>query len=183
LILGFGISTDVTRAASGLSVDLKSFWTNAERVPEVRAGKEGTLLLHGRTPRGGRIVAHIHPSRDTSYYKRFELFMAEGAKEPFCTLEEVTVNQPSKRGQFNFPKKFLVNSGLPVREIEPDETGFSLDMGRLVRAMLARMAIYGAEEVKPLVEKLYSRKPDWGALEIRDKRASKILISMTEEKE
>jgi len=183
LILEFGISTDVTTASSGLSVDLKSFWMNAEGVPEVRAGKEGILLLNGRTPRGGRIVAHIHPSRDAGSYKRFELFIAEGAKEPFCTLEEITFNQPSKPGQFIFPKRFLVNSGLPVRQIEPDKTGFSLDMGRLVRAMLARMAIYGAEEVKPLVEKLYSQKPDWGALAMRDRRASEVLISMTEERE
>ena len=183
LILGFGISTDVTKAASGLAVDLKSFWMNVQGVPEVRAGKEGTLLLYGRSPRGGRIIAHIHPARDAGPYKRFELFMAEGGKEPFCTLEEITVNQPSKPGQFNFPKRFLLNSGLPVRQIEPGGSGYSLDMGRLVRAMLARMAIHGAEEIKPLVEKMYSQKPDWGALAIRDKRASKILISMTEESE
>jgi hypothetical protein len=183
LIFGFGISTDVTKAASGLAVDLKSFWMNVEGVPEVRSGKEGTLLLNGRTPRGGRIVAHIHPSPDAGSYKRFELFMADGGKEPFCTLEEITVNQASKPGQFNFPKRFLLNSGLPVRQIEPGGAGFSLDMGRLVQAMLARMAIHGAEEVKPLVEKLYSRKPDWGTLAMRDKRASKILISMTEERE
>lgn len=49
--------------------------------------------------------------------------------------------------------------------------------------MLARMAIHGAEEVKPLVEKLHSQKPDWGALAMRDKRASKILISTPEERE
>jgi hypothetical protein len=56
-------------------------------------------------------------------------------------------------------------------------------MGRMVRAVLARMAIHGAEEVKPLVEKMYSRKPDWGTLAVRDKRANAILISMTEAKE
>ncbi len=48
---------------------------------------------------------------------------------------------------------------------------------------LARMAIYGAEEVKPLVEKLYSQKPDWGALAMRDKRAREVLISIPEERE
>jgi hypothetical protein len=183
LIFGFGISSNVTKAASGLAVDLKSFWMNTQGIPEVRSGEEGTLLLHGRTPRGGRIIAHIHPARDAGPYKRFELFMAEGGKEPFCTLEEITVNQPSKPGQFNFPKRFLLNSGLPVRQIEPGGAGFSLDMGRLVRAMLARMAIHGAEEIKPLVEKMYSQEPDWGALAMRDERASKILISITEERE
>jgi hypothetical protein len=183
LKFGFGISTDVSQAASGLAVDLKSFWTNVQGLPEVRAGEEGTLLLDGKTSRGGRIIAHIHPARDAGPYKRFELFMAEGGKEPFCTLEEITVNQLSKPGQFEFPKRFLQNSGLRIRQMEPGEAGSSLDLGKLVRSILARMAIHGAEEIKPLVEKMYSRTPDWGALAIRDKRASAILISMTDAKE
>jgi hypothetical protein len=183
LIFGFGISTDVTKSASGLSVDLKSFWMNTQGPPEVRAGEGGILLLYGRSSRGGRIIAHIHPARDAGSYKRFELFMAEGGKEPFCTLEEITVDQPSKPGQLDLPKKFLRNSGLRVRQMEPAETGFPLDMGKLVRALLARMAIHGVEEIKPLVEKMYSRKPDWGALAIRDTQTSTILVSMTEAKE
>jgi hypothetical protein len=183
LKFGFGISTDVSQAASGLAVDLKSFWTNVQGLPEVRAGEEGTLLLDGKTSRGGRIIAHIHPARDAGPYKRFELFMPESGKAPFCTLEEITVNQLSKPGQFEFPKRFLQNSGLRIRQMEPGEAGFPLDLGKLVRAIMARMAVHGAEEIKPLVEKMYSRKPDWGALAIRDKRASAILISMTDAKE
>ena len=183
LKFGFGISTDVTNAASGLAVDLRSFWINTQGAPEVRAGEGGILLLYGKSPRGGRVIAHIHPDRDAGPYKRFELFMPDGGKEPFCILEEITVNQPSKPGPFAFPRKFLLNSGLPVREIKPGEAGFSLDMGRLVRALLARMAIHGAEGIKPLVEKMFSRKPDWGALAIKDKRASAILISLSEAKE
>ena len=183
LIFGFGISTDVTEAASGLTVDLKSFWTNVQGLPEVRAGDEGTFLLDGKTSRGGRIIAHVHPARDAGPYKRFQLFMPDGRKEPFCTLEEITINQPSKPGQFDFPKKFLQKSGLRIRQMEPGEAGSPLDLGKLVRSILARMAIHGAEEIKPLVEKMYSQKPDWGALATRDKRASTILVSMTEAKE
>lgn len=183
LKFGFGVSTNVTNAASGLTVDLKSFWMNVQGVPEVRAGEEGNLLLEGKTSRGGRIIAHIHPARNAGPYKRFELFMPEGGKEPFCTLEEITVDQPSKPGHLGLPKRFLRNSGLRVRQMEPGEAGFPLDMGKLVRALLARMAIQGVEEIKPLVEKMYSQKPDWGALAIRDKRASTILISMTDAKE
>ncbi len=181
LILGFGISTNVTKAASGLAMDLKSFWMNVQGVPEVRAGEEGNLLLEGKTSRGGRIIAHIQPARDAGPYKRFELYTAEGGKEPFCTLEEITVNQPLKTGHFDFPKKYLLSSGLRIRQIEPGEAGLPLDMGKLVRAILARMAIHGAEEIKPLVEKMYSQKPDWSALAVRDKRASAFLASMAEE--
>jgi len=152
-------------------------------LPEVRAGDEGTFLLDGKTSRGGRIIAHVHPARDAGPYKRFQLFMPDGRKEPFCTLEEITINQPSKPGQFDFPKKFLQKSGLRIRQMEPGEAGSPLDLGKLVRSILARMAIHGAEEIKPLVEKMYSQKPDWGALAIRDKRASAILIYMVEARE
>jgi hypothetical protein len=183
LKFGFGISTNVANAASGLTLDLKSFWMSVQGVPEVRAGEEGNLLLEGKTAKGGRIIAHIDPARDAGPYKRFELFMPESGKAPFCTLEEIAVNQPSKPGQFDFPKRFLENSGLRIRQMEPGEAGFPLDLGKLVRAIMARMAVHGAEEMKPLVEKMYSRKPDWGALTIRDKRASAILISMTDAKE
>ena len=184
LIFKFGISSNVATAASGLVVDLKSFWLKTQGVPEVRAGEGGILLLYGKSPRGGRIIAHIRPDRDAGPYKRFELFMPDGGKEPFCILEEITVNLPSKPGQFDFPKKYLLNSGLRIRQIELGESAFpSLDMARVVRALLARMAIHGGEEIKPLVEKMYFRKPDWNALAIRDRRASAILISMTEAKE
>jgi hypothetical protein len=182
LKFGFGISTNVNNAASGLTVDLKSFWVNTQSVPEVRAGEEGTWLLEGKTSRGGRFIAHIYPARDAGPYKRFELFMPEGGKQPFCMLEEIAINQPSKPAQFNFPKRFLQNSGLRIREMEPGETGFPLDMGKLVRALLARMAMHGVEEIKPLVEKMYCRKPDWDVLAIKDKRASRVLISMTGER-
>ena len=183
LKFGFGISTNIANAASGLTVDLKSFGRVVQGVPEVRAAEEGNLLLEGKTAKGARIIAHSDRARDGVPHKRFELFMPEGGKEPFCTLEEITVNQPSKPSQFDFPKRFLQKSGLRVRHMEPGEAGAPLDLGKLVRSILARMAIHGAEEIKPLVEKMYSRKPDWGVLAIRDKRASAILISMAEAKE
>ena len=47
--------------------------------------------------------------------------------------------------------------------------------------LLAPLAINGVDEIKPLVEKLYSRKLDWGALAERDRRTSQILISISEE--
>ena len=182
LNLGFGVSTQATTAASGLALDLKSFWTNLKDLPKVHPGEKGALVLHGRTQKGGRIIAHINPARAAGPYKRFELFMSDAAKEPFCTLDEITINQPLKLGRFEFPQKFLLDSGLRIRQIEPaEEPGFSLDMGGLARAILARLAIQGADEIKDLVEKMYSRKLDWGALAVSDKRASRILKSMTKE--
>lgn len=183
LKFGFGVSTNINNAASGLTVDLKSFWVNVQGVPEVRAGEEGTWLLEGKTSRGGRFIAHIQPARNAGPYKRFEVFMAKGGKEPFCTLEEITVDQPVKPGQFDFPKRYLQNSGLRTRRMKPGEADSILSMGKLLRALLARMAIHGVEEVKPLVEKMYFGKPDWGSLAIKDKRASAILISLSEAKE
>ena len=65
---------------------------------------------------------------------------------------------------------------------QAEETAFPLDMGKLVRAILARLAICGGnEKIKELVEMMYSRKPDWGALAERDKQASRILKSMIKE--
>ena len=63
-----------------------------------------------------------------------------------------------------------------------EEPGFQIDMGRLVRAILARLAIQGgSEKIKELVEKMYSKKPDWDALAERDKQASRILKTMIRE--
>jgi hypothetical protein len=182
LNLRFGISTQATTAASGITLDLKSFWLTLKDLPEVHPAEKGTLLLSGRTQKGGRIIAHINPGRAAGPYIRFELFMSDAAKEPFCTLDEITINQPLKPGRFEFPKKFLLASGLRIRPVEPaEESGFSLDMAGLVRAILARLAIQGGDEIKDLVEKMYSRKLDWGALAERDKLASQILKSMTKE--
>lgn len=182
LNFGFGVSTQATTAASGIALDLKSFWTNLKDLPKVHPGEKGALLLYGRTQKGGRIIAHINPDRPAGPYKRFELFMSDAAKEPFCTLNEITINQPLKPGRFEFPKKFLLDSGLRIRQIAPaEEPGFSLDMVGLVRAILARLAIHGGDEIKDLVEKMYSRKLDWGALAVSDRRASRILKSMTKE--
>jgi hypothetical protein len=182
LNLGFGVSTQAATAASGLALDLKSFWTNLKEPPQVHPGEKGAWLLHGRTQKGGRIIAHISPARAAGPYKRFELFLSDAAKEPFCTLEEITINQPLKPGIFEFPQKFLLNSGLRIRKIEPTaEPGFLLDMAGLARAILARLAIHGGDEIKDLVEKMYFRKLDWGALAVSDRRASGILISMSKE--
>jgi len=109
---------------------------------------------------------------------------AEKAQEPFCTLNGIRVNQPLKPGRFDFPKEFLLNSGLRVHQIESREgAGVLFDMGKCARAMLARLAINGVDEIKPLVEKLYSGKLDWAALAERDRRISQILGSMTEERQ
>lgn len=183
LKFGFGVSSQATTAASGFSLDLKSFWTNLKELPEVHPGEKGTLLLSGRTQKGGRIIAHINPVRAAGPYKKFELFMSDTGKEPFCTLDEITINQPLKPGRFEFPKKFLLDSGLRIRQMEPTgESGFLLDMGKLVQAILARLAIYGGnEKIKELVERMYSQKLNWSALAASDQRASRILKSMIKE--
>jgi hypothetical protein len=109
--------------------------------------------------------------------------MSDAGKEPFCSLDEIAINQPLKSSRFEFPQKFLLDSGMQIRQMGPtEEPGFTLDMGRLVRAVLARLAIYGGnEKIKELVEKMYSRKLDWGALAERDKLASRILKTMIQE--
>jgi len=186
LAFGFGLSTDVTTAASGITLDLRSLWNDLQDVPEVRPGPSEILLLHGRTKRGGQIIAHIHPGRAAGPYTRLDLYLpkAEKVQEPFCTLNGIKVNQPLRPGRFDFPKEFLLNSGLRVRQIESREgAGVLFDMGRCLRAMLAGLAINGVDEIKPLVEKLYSRKLDWGALAERHRRTSQILISISEERQ
>jgi len=183
LSFGFGVSTEATTAVGGMALDLKSFWTNLKSLPELHPGEKGTFLLLGRTQKGGRIIAHVNPARTGGPYERFELFMSDAGKEPFCSLDGITVNQPLKASRFEFPKKFLLDSGMRIRQMGPaEEAGFVLDLGKLVRAVLTRLAVYGGnEKIKELVEKMYSRKPDWGALAERDKQASRILRSMVTE--
>ena len=166
-----------------MALDFKSFWGNLKYLPEVHPGEKGTFFLRGRTQKGGRIIAHVNPGREAGPYRRFELFMTDGGREPFCSLDEITINQPLKPDRFEFPGKFLHSSSLRIRQMEPaEETAFPLDMGKLVRAILARLAICGGnEKIKELVEMMYSRKPDWGALAERDKQASRILKSMIKE--
>jgi len=186
LAFGFGISTNLAKAASGMAADLKSFWNDLQDPPEVRPAEKGTWLLCGRTRRGGRIVAQISPHRAAGPYTRLDLYFPEAEKVqgPFCTLDEIMVNQPARLGRFDIPKGSLLNSGLRVRQIESQDTPDVLfDMGKCIRAMLARLAINGADEIKPLVEKICSEKPDWEALAIGDQRASKILRSMAEERQ
>ena len=183
LSFGFGVSTEATSAVSGMALDLKSFWTNLKSLPEVHPGEKGTYLLLGRTQKGGRIIAHVNPARTGGPYERFELFMSDAGKEPFCSLDKIAINQPLKSSRFEFPQKFLLDSGMRIRQMGPtEEGGFQIDMGRLVRAILARLAIYGGnEKIKELVEKMYSKKPDWDARAERDKQASRILRSMIKE--
>ena len=186
LAFGFGISTNLAKAASGMAADLKSFWNDLQDPPEVRPAEKGTWLLCGRTRRGGRIVAQISPHRAAGPYARLDLYFpeAEKAQGPFCTLNEIMVNQPARLGRFDIPKGSLLNSGLRVRQIESHDTlDVLFDMGKCIRAMLARLAINGADEIKPLVEKICSEKPDWEALAVGDQRASKILRSMAEERQ
>jgi len=183
LSFGFGVSTEATAAVSGMALDLKSFWTNLKSLPEVHPGAKGTFLLLGRTQKGGRIIAHVNPARPGGPYERFELFMSDAGKQPFCSLDKIAINPPLKSSRFEFPKKFLLDSGMRIRQMGPtEEACFQIDMGRLIRAILARLAIYGGnEKVKELVEKMYSKKPDWGTLAERDKQASRILKSMIKE--
>ena len=56
-------------------------------------------------------------------------------------------------------------------------------MEKCARAMLARLAINGADEIKPLVEQMCSEKPDWEALATSDSRASQILRAMADERQ
>jgi hypothetical protein len=183
LSFGFGVSTEATSAVSGMALDLKSFWTNLKSLPEVHPGENGTFLLLGKTQKGGRIIAHINPGRAAGPYRRFELFMSDAGKEPFCSLDEITINQPLKPSRFAFPQKFLLDSGMRIRQMGPtEEPGFQIDMGRLVRAILARLAIYGGnEKIQELVEKMSSQKLDWTRLAASDQRASKILRAMAKE--
>ena len=183
LSFGFGVSTEAATAVSGMALDLKSFWTNLISLPRVHPGEKGIFLLLGRTQKGGRIIAHVNPARTGGPYERFELHMSDAGKEPFCSLDKIAINQPLKSSRFEFPKKFLLDSGMRIRHMGPtEEAGFQIDMGRLIRAILARLAIYGGnEKVKELVEKMYSKKPDWGAVAERDKQASRVLKSMIKE--
>lgn len=185
LSFGFGVSTDAAKAVSGMAVDLRSFWNDLQNAPEVRPVEKETWLLRGKTRRGGRIIAHISPDRAAGPYTRLELYFpdAEPAQGPFCTLDEIRVNQPARPGQFHFPQESLLNSGLRVRRIESQEALQALfDMGKCARAILARLAINGADEIKPLVEQMCTEKPDWKALTASDSRASQILRSMAEER-
>jgi hypothetical protein len=183
LSFGFGVSTEAATSVSGMALDLRSFWMNRKSLPEVHPGEKGTFLLRGRTQKGGRIIAHVNPARSGGPYERFELFMSDAGKDPFCSLDKIAINQPLKSSRFDFPKKFMLDSGMRIRQMGlSEEAGFQIDMGRLVRAILARLAIYGGnEKVKDLVEKMYSRKPDWGALAERDRQASRILKLMIKE--
>jgi len=186
LAIGFGISDNVAKAASGMAVDLKSFWNDLQDTPEVRPTEKETWLLCGGTKRGGRIIAHISSDRAAGPYTRLDLYFpeAETVQGPFCTLNEIMVNQPARPGRFDFPKESLLHSGLRVHQIESHEARDLLfDMGKCIRAMLARLAINGADEIKPLVEQICSEKPDWEALAVSDQRASRILRSMVEERQ
>lgn len=166
-----------TNVSPAATIDLHSILESLTDDLALEQRGEGSFVLTGRSRTGGRGVAFLDIVDGRPVYRRVELFgRGEEGGRLFCVIDEIQVGVPLPEERFTFPSERLAASGLPLR---PLRTGTALrtvlSIGRFVRGVMARLALAGAEDLRPVVETMAMRELDWESLRATDATVSARL--------